>query len=165
MINLELRILDERLYPDHVPDYATDEAGAIDLRACSVDGQVLGKQVGHVTVPPGGRAKIGTGIAIDVGTPGHQGTPLAGLILPRSGHGSRGITLGNAPGLLDGDYQGEIFLALWNASSVEPFVICPLDRLAQLVIVPIVRPTFQIVSAFTRTTERGEGGFGSTGSN
>jgi dUTP pyrophosphatase len=164
MINLELRILDERLYPDHVPDYATDEAAAIDLRACSIEGLMIGEDTQRVTVLPGGRAKIGTGIAIDVGTPGRQGAPLAGLILPRSGLGSRGITLGNAPGLLDGDYQGELFLALWNAG-IEPLEIGPLDRLAQLVIVPIVRPTFQIVSAFTRTTQRGEGGFGSTGSN
>lgn len=163
MINLELRILDERLYPKHVPGYATDEAAALDLRACNVNGSSLHAEQRYVLLP-GERAKVGTGIAIDVGTQGVKGAPLAGLILPRSGLGNRGITLGNAPGLLDGDYQGELFLALWNAGA-KPFDFAPLERLAQIVIVPIVRPTFQIVSAFSRATERGEGGFGSTGSN
>lgn len=156
-MQLETKIIDARLH-DYLPKYATPEAAAIDLRACSRDGaQFLSPK----TIYPGERVKVGTGIAVDVGSHG-IGWHIAAMLLPRSGLGSRGITLGNSPGLIDADYQGEITLAIWNSGEHE-YVMQPLDRLAQLVFVPILRPSLKVVSEFSRTTERGAGGFGSTG--
>lgn len=158
-MNLEIKILDPRLGDlGLLPDYATEGAAAVDLRACTIGGW----QFERFTVAPGSREKIGTGIAVDLGSL-NVAFPVAGLILPRSGLGARGVTLGNAPGLLDADYQGEITLALWNSGPHE-LVINAFDRLAQLLIVPVMRPVFVPVPEFSRVTERGEGGFGSTGS-
>lgn len=175
-MKLEMKILDERITR---LDYATAGAAAVDLRACSIDGMVLGEDCHGITIAPGARVKIGTGVAIDLGSIAIDGDTMpvssdsgreqffgfhdyAALILPRSGLGSRGITLGNAPGLVDADFQGDLTLALWNAGPDE-FKIAPLDRLAQLLIVPVARPRFVPVVAFSRTTERGANGFGSTG--
>ena len=160
-MNLEIRLLDARLEDDDLfPRYATPEAAAVDLRACNLNSAEFLR--GQFTLRPGERAKIGTGVALDLGSHGDENRHVAGLILPRSGLGARGITLGNAPGLLDADYQGEITLALWNSSEHE-YILRPLDRLAQLLFVPILRPQLSVVSAFSRHTIRGDGGFGSTG--
>lgn len=161
-MNLEIRLLDARLEDDDLfPRYATPEAAAIDLRACNLlnGAEFLRSQF---TLRPGERIKIGTGVALDLGSHGDENQHVAGLILPRSGLGARGITLGNAPGLLDADYQGEITLALWNSGEHE-YILRPLDRLAQLLFVPILRPQLSVVSTFSRHTARGDGGFGSTG--
>ena len=160
-MNLEIRLLDARLEDDDLlPRYATPEAAAVDLRACNLNSAEFLR--GQFTLRPGERIKIGTGIALDLGSHGDENQHVAGLILPRSGLGARGITLGNAPGLLDADYQGEITLALWNSGEHE-YILRPLDRLAQLLFVPILRPQFSVVSTFSRHTARGDGGFGSTG--
>ena len=160
-MNLEIRLLDARLEDDDLlPRYATPEAAAVDLRACNLNSAEFLR--GQFTLRPGERIKIGTGIALDLGSHGDENQHVAGLILPRSGLGARGITLGNAPGLLDADYQGEINLALWNSGEYE-YILRPLDRLAQLLFVPILRPQLSVVSAFSRHTIRGDGGFGSTG--
>lgn len=160
-MNLEIRLLDARLEDDDLfPRYATPEAAAVDLRACNLNSAEFLR--GQFTLRPGERIKIGTGIALDLGSHGDENRHVAGLILPRSGLGARGITLGNAPGLLDADYQGEITLALWNSGEHE-YILRPLDRLAQLLFVPILRPQFSVVSTFSRHTARGDGGFGSTG--
>lgn len=160
-MNLEIRLLDARLEDDDLfPRYATPEAAAVDLRACNLNSAEFLR--GQFTLRPGERIKIGTGIALDLGSHGDENQHVAGLILPRSGLGARGITLGNAPGLLDADYQGEITLALWNSGEHE-YILRPLDRLAQLLFVPILRPQLSVVSAFSRHTIRGAGGFGSTG--
>ena len=161
-MNLEIRLLDARLEDDDLfPRYATPEAAAIDLRACNLLNGVEFLR-SQFTLRPGERIKIGTGIALDLGSHGDENRHVAGLILPRSGLGARGITLGNAPGLLDADYQGEITLALWNSGEHE-YILRPLDRLAQLLFVPILRPQLSVVSTFSRHTARGDGGFGSTG--
>lgn len=160
-MNLEIRLLDARLEDDDLfPRYATPEAAAVDLRACNLNSAEFLR--GQFTLRSGERIKIGTGIALDLGSHGDENRHVAGLILPRSGLGARGITLGNAPGLLDADYQGEITLALWNSGEHE-YILRPLDRLAQLLFVPILRPQLSVVSAFSRHTIRGDGGFGSTG--
>ena len=160
-MNLEIRLLDARLEDDDLlPRYATPEAAAVDLRACNLNSAEFLR--GQFTLRPGERIKIGTGIALDLGSHGDENQHVAGLILPRSGLGARGITLGNAPGLLDADYQGEITLALWNSGEHE-YILRPLDRLAQLLFVPILRPQLSVVSAFIRHTIRGGRGFGSTG--
>lgn len=160
-MNLEIRLLDARLEDDDLfPRYATPEAAAVDLRACNLNSAEFLR--GQFTLRPGERIKIGTGIALDLGSHGDENQHVAGLILPRSGLGAFGITLGNAPGLLDADYQGEITLVLWNSGEHE-YILRPLDRLAQLLFVPILRPQLSVVSAFSRHTIRGDGGFGSTG--
>lgn len=157
---LETRIIDPRLQDaTTAPGYATAEAAAIDLRACNFHKGVTIDR--PFIIRPGERMKIGAGLAIDLGS--HQlGEHYAALILPRSGFGSRGLTIGNAPGLSDADYQGEIIMAMWN-SGEEEFRINPLERIAQLVVVPVVRVGFRHVSEFSRSTKRGDGGFGHTG--
>jgi dUTP pyrophosphatase len=144
---IDLRVLDARL-TEHLPAYATPGSAGLDLRAC----------LEHVlTVNPGEADLIPTGIAIHLRDPG-----LAAMILPRSGLGHRhGIVLGNLVGLIDSDYQGQIFVSLWNRSRV-PFILNPLERIAQLVVVPVVQVAFNVVSAFSES-HRGDAGFGSTG--
>ncbi len=145
--SIALRILDERIRP-HLPAYATPGSAGLDLRAC-IDAAL--------TIPPGATHLIPTGIAIHIGDPG-----LAAVILPRSGLGHKhGIVLGNLVGLIDSDYQGPLMVSCWNRSS-EAFVLNPFDRLAQLVIVPVVQATFEVVDDFADSA-RGAGGFGSTG--
>ena len=146
--SIELKILDERIRP-HLPAYATPGSAGMDLRAC-IDASV--------TLAPGDAQLVPTGIAIHIAEPG-----LAAIILPRSGLGHKhGIVLGNLVGLIDSDYQGPLMVSCWNRGH-EPFLLQPLDRLAQLVIVPVVQATFRIVEEFEES-ERGHGGFGSSGS-
>ncbi|MDA8093842.1 MAG: dUTP diphosphatase [Betaproteobacteria bacterium] len=147
MRTIDLKILDERL-KTHPPSYATPGSAGLDLRAC----------IDHVlTLKPGETELIPTGIAIHLDT-----AKLAALVLPRSGLGHKhGIVLGNLVGLIDSDYQGQIFVSCWNRSH-SPFILNPLERIAQLVVVPVEQVAFNVVDAFGESS-RGEGGFGSTG--
>jgi len=147
VIAVDIRMLDERLR-DGLPTYATPGAAGLDLRAC-LDSAL--------TLAPGDTQLVPTGLAIHLGDPGY-----AALILPRSGLGHKhGIVLGNLVGLIDSDYQGQLMVSTWNRSR-EPFTIQPLERIAQLVIVPVVQARFNVVDDFAAST-RGAGGFGSTG--
>lgn len=150
---IQIKHFDDRLHGFKV-EYATEGAAAIDLRACSVDGEPLHSPM---TIGPGTRVTIGTGMALDL-----VSASVCALVLPRSGLGRKGITLGNSPGLIDSDYHGELLLALWN-SGPDEFRINPMDRLAQLMITPVIRAQFVPVTEFSRRTSRGTGGFGSTG--
>jgi dUTP pyrophosphatase len=146
-VKVDLRILDPRM-ADSLPTYATPGSAGLDLRAC-LDAPV--------TLAPNAWELIGTGIAIHLGDPGY-----AALILPRSGLGHKhGIVLGNLVGLIDSDYQGELKVSAWNRSST-PFVLQPMERLAQLLIVPVVQAQFNVVQDFARSV-RGDKGYGSTG--
>ena len=147
MKNIDLKILDQRLL-DQMPTYQTAGSAGLDLRACIE---------APLTIAPGSTHLIPTGIAIHVADPGY-----AAMILPRSGLGHKnGIVLGNLVGLIDSDYQGQLMVSTWNRSTVE-FVLNPLERLAQLVIVPVVQVAFTVVEEFG-ASQRGIGGFGSTG--
>ena len=147
MRKLEVKILDERIR-GMLPHYATPGAAGLDLRAC-LDAPL--------TLTPGQSQLVSSGIAIHVGDPGY-----AAVILPRSGLGSKnGIVLGNLVGLIDSDYQGPVTLSVWNRGKA-PFTIQPLDRIAQLVVVPVLQVEFDVVEEFAAST-RGAGGFGSTG--
>ncbi|MGH8662528.1 MAG: dUTP diphosphatase [Burkholderiales bacterium] len=147
MRRIEVRILDERLRSE-LPRYATAGAAGLDLRACIS---------APLALAPGQTELIPSGIAIHLADPG-----LAAMILPRSGLGHKhGIVLGNLVGLIDSDYQGQIFVSTWNRGSA-PFTINPLERLAQLVVVPVVQVGFSVVEDFD-ASRRGAGGFGSTG--
>ena len=133
---------------DQLPAYATPGSAGLDLRAC-LDAPI--------TLEPNAWQLVGTGIAIHLADPAY-----AALILPRSGLGHKhGIVLGNLVGLIDSDYQGELKISAWNRSDV-PFVLQPMERLAQLVIVPVVQAQFRVVTEFA-ASQRGEGGYGSTG--
>jgi dUTP pyrophosphatase len=144
---IDVRILDERL-SGHLPAYATPGAAGMDLRA-AIDAPLA--------IAPGETQLIPTGLSIHIGDPG-----LAAVILPRSGLGHKnGIVLGNLVGLIDSDYQGPLMVSCWNRGSA-PFTLQPLDRLAQLVIVPVVQARWRIVDDFA-ASERAGGGFGSTG--
>ena len=144
---IELKVLDTRM-SDALPAYATPGSAGLDLRAC-LDAPLV--------VQPGQTTLVPTGIAIHIGDPG-----LAALILPRSGLGHKhGIVLGNLVGLIDSDYQGPLMVSCWNRSQI-PFTVQPMERLAQLVIVPVVQAVFQRVDEFD-ASDRGESGFGSTG--
>ncbi|MBY8606449.1 dUTP diphosphatase [Burkholderia arboris] len=146
-MKLDLKILDARMR-DYLPAYATTGSAGLDLRAC-LDAPV--------TLQPGETTLVPTGLAIHLADPGY-----AALILPRSGLGHKhGIVLGNLVGLIDSDYQGQLMVSTWNRGQTE-FVLNPLERLAQLVIVPVVQAQFNIVDDFAES-DRGEGGFGSTG--
>ena len=145
--SIALKVLDERIRA-HLPSYATSGAAGLDLRACLEEPVVL---------VPGQTELIGTGVAIHIRDP-----DLAALVLPRSGLGHRhGIVLGNLVGLIDSDYQGPLMVSCWNRGS-RSYTIQPLDRIAQLVVVPVVRVDFRLVESF-EFSERGEGGFGSSG--
>lgn len=147
MHRIDVRILDARLH-DTPPVYGTPGAAGLDLRAC-VDVPL--------TLAPGETVLVPSGIAIHLADPG-----LAAMILPRSGLGHKhGIVLGNLVGLIDSDYQGEIKVSLWNRSDTA-FEINPLDRIAQLVVFPVLQVSMNIVEAFAES-HRAEGGFGSTG--
>jgi len=147
--SIDLKILDARLKEDrYAPQYATPGAAGIDLRACIEMA---------IKIHPGETILIPTGIAIHLSDPG-----LAAMILPRSGLGHKhGIVLGNLVGLIDSDYQGEIFVSTWNRGH-DTFTLNPMDRLAQLVVVPVVQVAFNVVDEFL-ASDRGAGGFGSTG--
>ena len=146
-IKVDLKLLDPRLHT-HLPAYASPGSAGLDLRAC----------IEHVmTLHPGETELIPTGMAIHIGDPGY-----AAMILPRSGLGHKhGIVLGNLVGLIDSDYQGQLFISCWNRGRT-PFMLSPMERIAQLVIVPVMHADFNVVEEFP-FSERGEGGFGSTG--
>ena len=144
---IDVRILDPRIR-DSLPAYATSGAAGMDLRAC-IDAPL--------TVAPGDTHLVPTGIAIHIGDPGY-----AAVILPRSGLGHKhGIVLGNLVGLIDSDYQGQVMVSCWNRGQAA-FTIAPGERIAQLVVVPVVQVEFEIVEQFT-ASRRGAGGFGSSG--
>jgi len=147
MHSLDVRILDSRL-SDQLPQYATPGSAGLDLRAC-LDAPVLLK--------PGDSTLVPSGIAIHIDNPAY-----AAMVLPRSGLGHKhGIVLGNLVGLIDSDYQGQIFVSVWNRGQAE-FTILPLERIAQMIIVPVLQVAFNIVEDFSASS-RGAGGFGSTG--
>ncbi len=147
MTTIDLNVLDARI-ADSLPAYATPGSAGLDLRAC-VDEPLL--------IEPGQTRLIPTGLSIHIGDAG-----LAAMILPRSGLGHKhGIVLGNLVGLIDSDYQGQLMVSAWNRSDVA-FTIEPMERIAQLVIDPVMQAQFNVVSEFV-ASERGEGGYGSTG--
>ena len=146
-LSIDYKILNP-LIKEHIPTYASEGSAGLDLRAC----------INHpVVINPGKTELIPTGISIFIKDPGY-----AGLILPRSGLGHKhGIVLGNLVGLIDSDYQGELFISTWNRGT-SSFTINSLDRIAQLVIVPVSQASFNLVSDYAKS-DRGDGGFGSTG--
>ena len=147
MTTIDLKVLDERMAA-HLPAYATPGSAGLDLRACLDAALVL-----H----PGQTTLIPTGLSVHIADPG-----LAAMLLPRSGLGHKhGIVLGNLVGLIDSDYQGQLMVSAWNRSDTA-FTLQPMERLAQLVIVPVVQAQFHVVTEFP-ASERGEGGYGSTG--
>ncbi len=147
MKKLSVRILDEKIRP-HLPAYATAGSAGLDLRAC------IGEAI---TLAPGESTLIPTGLAIHIADAG-----LAAVIIPRSGLGHKhGIVLGNLVGLIDSDYQGQLMVSCWNRGR-EAFEVKPLERIAQLVVVPVVQVELDIVASFEESA-RGAGGFGSTG--
>ena len=144
---VDVKILDPRM-ADQLPAYATPGSAGLDLRACVEQ---------SLTLSPGATALIPTGLSFHIADPG-----LAAMILPRSGLGHKhGIVLGTLVGLIDSDYQGPLMVSCWNRGQAD-FTIQPLDRIAQLVIVPVVQASFRVVDDFDAST-RGSGGFGSTG--
>ena len=149
MKKIEVKILDDKIGKEiPLPSYATEGSAGVDLRACLE---------GPLTLEPGQTELIPTGIAIHIADPN-----LAATILPRSGLGHKhGIVLGNLVGLIDSDYQGQLFVSCWNRGH-ETFEVQPGDRIAQMVVVPVVQVGFEIVSDF-EISSRGEGGFGHSG--
>ncbi|WP_293765348.1 dUTP diphosphatase [uncultured Aquitalea sp.] len=144
---VDVKILDPRL-KENLPDYATNGSAGLDLRA-AIDKDML--------INPGETQLVPTGLSIHLADPG-----LAAMILPRSGLGHKhGIVLGNLVGLIDSDYQGQLFVSVWNRGH-ESFRLTPMERIAQMIIVPVVQVAFNVVDDFAGS-ERGEGGFGSTG--
>ncbi len=144
---LDIKILDERIR-GQLPAYSTSGSAGLDLRACIE---------GPLTLRPGDSALVPSGLAIHLDDPG-----LAAIVIPRSGLGHKhGIVLGNLVGLIDSDYQGQVLVSCWNRG-LEPFVVNPLERIAQLVVVPVVQVELNVVESFEESA-RGAGGFGSTG--
>lgn len=147
-MKLDVRILDPRL-SSQMPSYATPGSAGLDLRAC-LDAPLV--------LAPNAWQLVPTGLAIHLDDPGY-----AAMILPRSGLGHKhGIVLGNLVGLIDSDYQGQLMVSAWNRSDVA-FTIEPMERIAQMVIVPVVQAEFNVVDEFAAASERGAGGYGSTG--
>jgi len=147
MTVIDIQLLDARM-AGCLPAYATPGSAGLDLRAC-LDAPLV--------LAPGASALVPTGLALHIGNPG-----LAAVLLPRSGLGHKhGIVLGNLVGLIDSDYQGPLMVSLWNRGSAS-FTVQPMDRIAQMVIVPVVQASFRLVESFD-ASQRGEGGFGSTG--
>lgn len=147
-MQVDIQVLDARM-ADQLPAYATSGSAGLDLRAC-LDAPV--------ELAPNAWQLIPTGLAIHLADPGY-----AAMILPRSGLGHKhGIVLGNLVGLIDSDYQGQLMVSAWNRSATA-FTIQPMERIAQMVIVPVVQAQFRVVSSFSAPSERGAGGYGSTG--
>ena len=152
MNSVQVKLLNPKIGQDPnfpLPTRATDGSAGIDLRACIDE---------PITIKAGETKLIGTGLSIYISDPNY-----AGIILPRSGLGHKhGIVLGNLVGLIDADYQGELMVSVWNRSTTD-FVLHPAERMAQYMVVPVVRPSFEIVDEFSDVSERGAGGFGSSG--
>jgi dUTP pyrophosphatase len=147
MIQLDVKILDERIR-DQLPSYATNGSAGLDIRAC-IDAPI--------TLQPGETKLIPSGMAIHLGDPG-----LAAVLIPRSGLGHKhGVVLGNLVGLIDSDYQGQVSVSLWNRGK-DAFIVNPMERIAQMVVVPVVQVKLNVVESFDESA-RGAGGFGSTG--
>jgi dUTP pyrophosphatase len=147
MTTIDLKVLDARM-AEHLPAYATTGSAGLDLRAC-IDAPIV--------LEPGQAALIPTGLSVHIGDPG-----LAAMLLPRSGLGHKhGIVLGNLVGLIDSDYQGPLMVSCWNRG-VAAYAVQPMERIAQMVIVPVVQARFRVVESF-EASARGAGGFGSTG--
>ena len=147
MHKLDVKILDERVR-SQLPAYATNGSAGLDIRACIDE---------PITLRPGDAALIPSGLAIHLGDPG-----LAAILIPRSGLGHKsGIVLGNLVGLIDSDYQGQVFVSCWNRGQ-EAFIVNPMERIAQMVVVPVVQVQLNVVESFGESA-RGAGGFGSTG--
>lgn len=147
-MEIELKILDERIR-QHMPAYATPGSAGLDLRACIDQPLVLQPRAWQL---------LPTGMAVHLHDPGY-----AALLLPRSGLGHKhGIVLGNLVGLIDSDYQGELMVSVWNRSDTA-FTVEPLERIAQMVIVPVVQAQFRVVDEFAASSARATGGYGSTG--
>ena len=149
MQSIQLKILDSRIGSEYpLPDYATDGSAGMDLRACLDEA---------ITLVPGQTELLPTGIAIHISDPG-----LAAVLLPRSGLGHKhGIVLGNLVGLIDSDYQGQLYVSCWNRGD-DSFSVQPGERIAQMIFVPVVRAGFEVVEDFV-DSEHGAGGFGHTG--
>lgn len=149
MHTIKLKVLDEKIGNSiPLPEYATEGSAGMDLRACLEEA---------ITLAPGDTHLVPTGIAIHIGDPG-----LAAMLLPRSGLGHKhGIVLGNLTGLIDSDYQGQLFVSVWNRGKAD-FTIEPGERIAQMIIVPVVQAKFEQVESFDDSV-RGDGGFGSSG--
>ena len=152
MNSVQVKILNPKIGTDPsfpMPTRATDGSAGIDLRACIDE---------PITIKAGETQLIGTGMAIYIADPNY-----AGIILPRSGLGHKhGIVLGNLVGLIDADYQGELMVSIWNRSETD-FVLNPAERMAQYMVVPVMRPEFEIVEEFNELSARGAGGFGHSG--
>ena len=152
MNSVQVKLLNPKIGQDPnfpLPTRATDGSAGIDLRACIDE---------PITIKAGETKLIGTGLSIYIADPNY-----AGIILPRSGLGHKHcIVLGNLVGLIDADYQGELMVSVWNRSTTD-FVLHPAERMAQYMVVPVVRPSFEIVDEFSDVSERGAGGFGSSG--
>jgi dUTP pyrophosphatase len=152
MNSVQVKILNPKIGTDPdfpLPTRATDGSAAIDLRACIDE---------PIAIKAGETQLIGTGIAVYIADPNY-----AGIILPRSGLGHKhGIVLGNLVGLIDADYQGELMVSVWNRSDMD-FILQPAERMAQYMVVPVIRPTFDVVEEFSDLSERGAGGFGHSG--
>lgn len=152
MNSVQVKLLNPKIGQDPnfpLPTRATDGSAGIDLRACIDE---------PITIKAGETKLIGTGLSIYIADPNY-----AGIILPRSGLGHKhGIVLGNLVGLIDADYQGELMVSVWNRS-ITDFVLHPAERMAQYMVVPVVRPSFEIVDELSDVSERGAGGFGSSG--
>ena len=147
-MKIDVKILDPRL-ADQMPEYATPGSAGLDLRAC-IDAPLV--------LAPNAWQLVSTGLAIHLANPAYSA-----MILPRSGLGHKhGIVLGNLVGLIDSDYQGPLMVSAWNRSSTA-YTLAPMERLAQLVIVPVVQASFRVVQDFDQATQRGAGGYGSTG--
>lgn len=172
-MQVKLKVLDDRLLqPEFALKYGTSRSAAVDLRACSVEVDAASGEFerldGTFIIGPGSRVKFGAGFAVhldsldeDGESPDEHFAP-AGLILPRSGIGSRGIVLSNLVGLIDADYQGQVGITIWNTTA-GPFTVHAMDRMCQMMIVPVFRPEYVVVESFGVSTDRGAGGFGSTG--
>jgi len=150
---VEVKVLDERIYEWGLPRYESEMAAAVDLRAC-IDAPL--------SLEAGSPAQLlPSGISVHIGDPN-----VAALVVPRSGLGHRsGLVLGNSVGVIDADYTGPVLVSVWNrnAAGTPPIVISPGDRIAQMLFVPVTRPVLVRVDEFTKSSDRGHGGFGSTG--